>query len=425
MTNAIMQRVEQLTELWEEFAADPNARLACWQLDHDSFRIFDLFLELQNEEASDLPDLFIRCSEPFSAADQFGFELRGSLIEKYEEIREGIEAEGIAATWQCPDRRRQQDDLDALLAACESLQQAHEDIVRHVVLAILPHSVANPQPWKKWLERLVAKPVPAQVRFLVTDNASDPQLADLKTAKPDRVTIIRPELKVGLAYLELLREVPGTGPGFLFRRFFVALGNAISSGNLGAARRLADQAMRIATQHNWLHLQTTVAMMLGAAYLQQQDFDAAIRCFANGQKAVAGQSDQVSAKVAIQAKLAEASALVAASRPKEATIAYNQVQELAKKSGDSFAQFESARMAAYCHELTGGGDDAWKCGLETLKLAESMNAQQAKASTLPYAGLAMLRSAESSGRDATDVRRRLETLLGKNWDAAMKAEIPS
>ena len=421
MSNAIMQRVDQLTELWDEFAADANARLACWQLDHDSVRLFDLFLELQNEETSDLPDLFIRCSEPFVKPEQFGSELRTTLIEKYEEIREAIELEGIPATWQCPEPRRQQDEIDALLAACESLQQAHQDIVRHVVLAILPHCVTSAPQWHQWLQRLINKPIPGQVRFLVIDNANDPQLAQLKATKPECVSILRPELKVGLAYLELLREAPGTGPGFLFRRFFVALGNAISCGNLSAARRLAEQATRIATEQKWTHLQTAIAMTLGAAYLQQQDFDGAIRCFVQGQTAVAGQSDDVSTKVGIQAKLAEASALIAASRHAEAATAYNQVRELAKKSGDSFAQFESARMAAYCHNVTGGGDESWKCGLETLKLAESMNPQQAKVSTLPYAGQALLRSAESSGRDATDIRRRLETLLGKNWQAALQS----
>jgi hypothetical protein len=425
MTNAIMQRVDQLTELWDEFAANPDARLACWQLDHDSIRLFDLFLELQNEEADDLPDLFIRCNEPFTKGEKFGIELRASLIEKYDEIREAIELEGILATWQCPERRREQDDIDALLAACESLQQSHQDIVRHVALAILPHTLSSPKQWRQWLERLIAKPIPPAVRFLIVDNANDPQLADLKEAQPKSVSIIRPELKVGLGYLELLREVPGTGPGFIFRRFFVALGNAISCGNLSAAQRLAEQATRIATQQQWTHLQSAVAVTLGAAFLQQQDFDAAIRCFVNGQTAVAGQSDPASSKVGIQAKLAEASALIAANRPSEAATAYNQVKELAKKSGDSFAQFESTRMAAYCYELSGSRDEAWKSGLETLTLAETMNSQSAKAATLPYAGQALLRSAESSGKDAADIRQRLERLLGKNWDAALQAETSS
>jgi hypothetical protein len=294
-----------------------------------------------------------------------------------------------------------------------------------VALAVLPQTVSNATHWRQWLERLVAKPIPAAVRFLIVDHANDSQFAELKNSQPEIVAIIRPDLKVGLGYLELLREVPGTGPGFIFRRFFVALGSAISCGNFGAARRLADQATQIASQQKWTHLQSVVAMTLGAAYLQQQDFEAAIKCFVNGQTAVAGQSDIASAKVGIQAKLAEASALLAASRPADAAAVYHQVQGLAKQAGDSFAEFESTRMAAYCHELAGQKEEARKNGLATLALAEAMKSQSAPAATLPYAGQALLRVADGSAKDTADIRRRLEGLLGKNWDAVLHAETPS
>ena len=426
MTNAIMQRIEQMSELWEQFAADPAGRLACWRLDHDSTRMFDLFLELQNEEASDLPDLFIRCSDPLVNAAEFGCDLRKTLIEKYDEIREGIESEGIPAVWQCPARRSQDDDIDSLLAACDSLQSAHESIVRHVVLAVLPHSVSSSHEWHEWLRRLVAKSIPEQVRFLVVDNAAEPQLAELGSNKPGCVVKLQPELKMSAAYLELLRDVPGSGPGFVFRRFFVALGNAVSSGNINAAKRLAEQATRIATQQKWTHLQTTVAMTLGSAYLARNDFESAIRCYAQGQNAVAGQQDEVSSKVMIQAKFAEASALLAAARPAEAAKVYDQIKALAKDPQESFARFESARMCAYCHEQTGNRENAWKSGVEALALAESMAAQSVRAATLPYAGQALLRAADGSHRgEADEIRQRLDKLLGKNWEAALQQESAS
>ena len=44
--NAIEQRIDELGQLWNEFAENPKARLLRCVVDSDSARMMDLFLEL-------------------------------------------------------------------------------------------------------------------------------------------------------------------------------------------------------------------------------------------------------------------------------------------------------------------------------------------------------------------------------------------
>jgi hypothetical protein len=422
-TNAIMQRIEQMGERWEQFAAHPAARLACWRLDHDSSRMFDLFLELQQEEASEIPDLFIRCAEPLVDAGGYGLVVRESLIQQYDEVREAMRAEGIAADWKCPPPRRNADDVETLIAACDSLQKTHAALVRHVVLVLLPHHVSSADVWREWLRRLLAVVIPEHVRFLVVDEMASPRLTDLCPGEPERAMPLQLDLRMPAAYLELLREVPGGGPALVFRRFFVALGSAVGAGNIDLAKRLASHATRIAGQQQWPHLQTAVAMMLGSALLAKQDHAGAVDSYRQGAKFVAGATDELSRKVAVQAQFAEASALLAASRPAEAAQVYEAIQAAGQTLNDPFARLEGARMAAYCHELAGDQDAAWKRNLDALAAAEAAGSSSARQSTMPFAGSALGRLAQ--GRPAAEsqsVRQRLDQLLGTRWENALAGE---
>jgi hypothetical protein len=421
-TNPVMQRVEQLDELWEQFAAHPAARLACWQLDQDSSRMFDLFLELQPEEASEIPDLFIRCPEPMVDVERYGMTVRESIVAQYDEVRESLQAEGIAANWQCPSPRRNEDDVDALLAACVSLQKAHESILRHVVIALLPHAVPDVLSWRAWLQKLLTRTIPEHVRFLVVDQAASPELVDLCPAEPERVMALRPELGMGTAYLELLRQVPGSGPAYLFRRYFVALGNAVGAGNVDLARRLADHAGRIAAQQQWPSLHSAVALLLGGAYMARQDYKAALDCYRQGRQVVTQATDEVSKKVALQASFAEASALLAAQRHGEAAQVYEQILAASQPLKDGFARLEGARMAAYCHELAGNREAAWARGLDALAAGEALG-PSAQQSTMRFSGQSLLRLAAGRPPDEVDaLRGRLDRLLGAKWQDSSPQE---
>ncbi|MGE0756467.1 MAG: hypothetical protein AB7F89_08010 [Pirellulaceae bacterium] len=418
-TNPILQRIDRMTAAWEEFAAAPAARLACWQLDHDSARMFELFLEMQYDEAGEVPDLFVRFGEPFADGSRYGGTIRESLIAQYEEVREGLEAEGIPARWQPPLPRRGDDGIASLLAAAESLHQVSASLARHVVLVLTPAQIAEAEAWREWLQQLLRRPIPEHVRFLVVDQVGSTACEGLCPGEPERVVVLAPALDMGVAYLELLRQVPGAGPGAVFRRFYVALGNAVTAGDLELARRLATHAGKIAQQQQWPQLQAAVALLLGGGWMARQDYTAALDCYRQGRQVLGAATDPVGQRVALQASFAEGSALLAAGQTAEAAKVYEQIHTSSMPLGDSFARLEGARMAAYCHELAGNRAAAWTRHLDALTAGETMG-ESARQSTLPYAGQAMLRlGRDREPAELAQVRQRLDQLLGQDWERSL------
>src|SRR5262249_7950882 len=147
---------------------------------------------------------------------------------------------------------------------------------------------ADPDAWRGWLLRLVRAGLPANVRATVLDSAARPALAALLKAEPERVTAARPVLDLPGAYLEIVRDARGTGPGPAFRRLFVALANAAGKGDLPGARRTAQVALNIAVREKWPVLQAAVHMALGGALLAAHQTDEALANYrAAGQAAEA------------------------------------------------------------------------------------------------------------------------------------------
>ena len=103
--------------------------------------------------------------------------------------------------------------------------------------------------------------------ILLLDAVDTPVLEPLAHAEPVLVKTVPADLDMPGAMLELVRSIPGSGPGFTFRRLFVALTNAAAQGALHAASQAAKAALAIAEKQGWPQMQVAVHMALGAAYL--------------------------------------------------------------------------------------------------------------------------------------------------------------
>jgi tetratricopeptide (TPR) repeat protein len=220
------------------------------------------------------------------------------------------------------------------------------------------------------------------------------------------------------AYAELVREIPGTGPGFAFRRLFVALTRAAAIGNVAAAARTAQQAQAIAQQQNWPSLITAVQMALGAAYFAAGDLRQTLACYRAANQAIASSNEPEAAKLDLQTRFGEAAALVADRQFSEAAAVYEQIGPLAEKQQEPIARLEAWRMAAWCRETTGEKPRAWRRAIQALEAGEQLDEAMRPDSTLPYVGQLMLRLiADGVQADQEDmVRRRMTELVGKDWE---------
>jgi tetratricopeptide (TPR) repeat protein len=415
--NAIERRLDLVQAHWDEFAVQKGPRLLVWQADGEDARLVEVFFEIQREGAGDSPDLFVRLQAPFERSG-YGRALTGELRRLYDEARPALAAAGLAADWVCPELPAGVNDAVAFGLTCASFRDYYQALgFENLALALTPADIADPLAWRDWLGRLVRAGLPGQVRVTVLDSVAAPALERLIRAEPGLVAAVRPELDLPDAYLELVREVKGTGPGHAFRRLFVGLTNAAERGDVLQAEKVGRVALAVAEREGWAALAGAVHLALGAVRLAAGGCEPALTSFraaaAAAAQAVAAQ-DPGGPKLALNARFAEGAALLSAGRFAEAAQVYETAAPAAAAIPDHLLTLEAWRMAGYCHEQAGAASAAWRCGEQALDAGGLLDDTLRPHSTLPQAADGLLRLAEQPPycERAGAVRRRLAELIG-------------
>lgn len=423
--NAIERRIDLLGELWNEFAENPEPRFLRWLTDGDGAGMIDAFLEVQNGEGGDIPDLFLRFNTPFDDPESHGFRLIEAFQAMYEESREVLAEEGIDDNWVCPEPRDGTSDIEALVNVCVSFREHYEGLMLNLAIALLPDAISDPGDWQDWLGELVQAGLPETVRVTVVDRTEAPLLNELAESEPALVSTITPDLDMSGAMNELAKQAGGTGPGAEFRRLYVELTNLASKGDMELMNRKAEAALSIARQENWPALQVAVHLLLAATHLGAGRTDDSIGAYRAGGEAAAEaqkQEDPSGGKLVVQCRFGEASALMADKRYDEAALVYEQTGPVAEEGEDYFMALEAWRMAGYCHQQTGDSESAWQRWLRALDAAEKLDESVRQNSTLPYVGEGLLRLARSYPyKDEADkVRARMAKLAGPDWEEKLQ-----
>ncbi|MBB4637816.1 hypothetical protein [Longimicrobium terrae] len=419
--NPIEQRLDELGARWLAFTANPRARLLRWVAGREDVRMVSAFVEVQNEEIGEMPDLFIRLESPFEARAGYSAALVAALRAQYDETREGLAEEGIPGEWTPPDPP----GPHPFAAAVTSLYHYHADLMDHLAIVLAPESVSDVAAWQGWMLAVLPH-LPENVRILVVDSADSPALEGLDA---DRERVVSEALALDMdgAMTQLARGSGSNDPGDRFRRAFLGVAQASGRGDMTAAARDGRAALSIAERMRWSDMQVAVHAALGAGYLASGRLDDALASYRRGRvvsEGAVGRKEPGAEKLLVQARLSEAGALVGDKRWAEAAPLYADTAPVAQQAEDALMTMESWRMAAYCHEQAGASDEAWRCAEAALKVGEGMKAEERSSSTLPYVGAAMLRLADARGIAPAQVNTRMEALLGPGWEPADAAAQP-
>ena len=418
--NAIEKRLDQIEVMWNEFTEQPESRLVRWVADSDNVQMLDVFLDRENEEVGSVPDLFLVFRQPFDDPTAYAAALRKELMRQYQDIQPGLAEDGFPDDWVCPQPQPRTSDEITLLAACDSFHQQHADLMELLVLVLAPETVSDIAAWQSWLADLMGHEIADGLRFMVVDDPQQRVLDALAEEHDPRVVTLELDVNMPAAYGDLVRDIPGSGPGFTFRQLFVALTNAAGSGNVQAAERLAGQAAEIARQQQWPTLLAAVNMSLGATYFAQGDSAKTLECYRGAGQAVADAEpdDEAAKKVAVQSKFSEGAILFGDERYAEAAEVFTEGSGLAAEVEDDFQVMEGWRMAAFCHEQDGQSQAAWDAGQQALDAALPLDADTRRETTLPYVGAGLLRltEAEPYADERDDLQQRLDALMGVDWE---------
>ena len=192
--NAIENRIDSLTELWNEFAQDKEALLLRWLVGNDERQMIDVFLEVENEAEGTVPDLFLIFEMPFENNEQYSNVLIESLDEQYQASKEELVKDGIDSGWYPPVMEPETSPGRNFVNQCVSLKKYYGSVMEHLVVTLLPESISNPEIFQQWLQVILQDESASELRFMIVDYESAPLYDDLAQAMPKWIKTIKPQI---------------------------------------------------------------------------------------------------------------------------------------------------------------------------------------------------------------------------------------
>lgn len=417
--NPIAERLTRLRTQWCAFAEDQRARALHWLIADDEWRMLDTFFTLESLPSADTDDVFLRVDLPFDAAARYGLDVRAWIVREYDVAAPQLAASGVVTGWRAPAATA--DDVASLCAALGSLWRHHQPMVRHLVVVLEPRAVRDASAWIGWLGRLVAALPDAGVRVILVDRSDTAALAPIAVQQASRVRTVVAGLDMPTAYVELSAQAPGgDAPPGQFRQAFVEMSAALARDDMALARDRAARADAIAQANGWAHLQFAVAFAMASGSLGAGDHAGAIRGYRDAERHAVtahARGESFGLGLRLDAVLAQGACCIAAGAFALGAERYDAAAALADALEDTRMRLESRRMASYCYEHAGNGIRAWALGIAALGVAEQLDADARRTSTLPALGVAMLRLAATPRHAglAPVIEARMVALLGPSW----------
>jgi hypothetical protein len=429
----------RLRQQWETFAEDDEALLLRWLYEPGDQRMLETFFDVQNDEGSDCPDLFLRLDRPFKDSRHHGLRLLQDLDLHYATLRESLVEAGGVAPYETPSPEGEdRGHCQVLLTGLASFQLVHQPLFRRLVVVFTPTQVSAREDWADWIRELLEQaksreePLAPQVRFVVPEQASLPAeqasltaLAAVAEQHHEVVHTVESALNMSAALEEVSLEAGGLDePLGAFRHRFVLLGRAVERGKLEEAEQVGAEAMDIAREQGWLAQVFSVQYALAAGAMVDEDHLRSVTHYRAADETAQQLVDQGEAALGqglrVKARLAWGAVVVAGQAYRRAALHFEEIVPLAEQVPEPMLVVESWRMASYAHDCDGARDLAWDRGLKALAAGRELEPDQRAASTLPFLGGALLRLARRHYPESReDLQEQLDDLLGEGWQGAV------
>ena len=425
-TNPVMQRVRTLTRHWRQFTANPEAKILRWCLKTDSARMLDAFLAWHNEEDSELADLFMVLPVPFENRETYAHQLVQHLADEFQAADEDLKSMELPSGWQPIQSHDKNESCQELIAVASSMHMHFDGVIEHIALVLMPPAIADREQWQQWLHDLARVTYwPSNIRVLLADWLPELKLNAWASDYSDAIVTQKPVLDMEGLPLEIISQLPGSGPGFDFRRLFVQIGAAATGGRLNLVHQYAQEAMAIANAQGWHSLGATVKMLVAGALLNagQGDKSVAIYREARDLAMKVDSGDPSRTATVMTTNFALSSGLVGQGKFDEARQYYYEAAKLADQSGNSFASFDSRRMASYCNEQMGDYQSALRDGQEAMRMLESLTPDERLQSTAPHLAIRLTEMAGKPelAKEGRHIEQLCNSTLQGDWRSIAQA----
>ncbi len=425
--NAVSQRIDQLTLLWDSFIQKEKAKVCLWQIQSDERNLLEAFVDVECSQHGKTEEFFVRFETPFKNTTQYTKDLIKELKSLLDQTQAALEQEDIYIHWK-PYKGKSVISPPSLFT--ENLQLFIQSIPTwgegKMVAYLAPSKIDNENQFLHWIGQIIENEIPDKVRLMLLEDQNDVKFEDLLEVFPIEINAIEPQLDTD----NMLRQLASMGspknPGVQFRQKYVAMTQAGKKGDLKLLNKLEKEALLLVKKQKWPQLEVFVHSLTGNILMGVKQFDQALKSFAKARKVAESGGAKILKSLLPKTIFAQSSVYIIQKKYYQAARLYEEASRAAQADEDQLSEMDAWRMAAVCYESEQELPKAWKCNQNAISVAEKMEPELVKSSTLPFVGEALLRLAEPMRLPQSKIvtRQKMIELIGPNWEDSLLTQTP-
>lgn len=400
--NPVERRMALLCEHWMQFRDQPEPRLLVWQVPDNALRLVACFTEVQK---LDLPyasgDLFIVFKVPYSHGLQFARGLKVALRGQFDASLDELRSQGLDTDWAF-DPAATPDTPAGVAQALRSFGSKYQRALRHLVLVLLPPTLADVPAYVAWLQALLDTGLPERLRVLLVDTTENPLLGDLvrsqdeqdKTCEDERVRVQRPAIDGLDTAQDAFAAEGGSSPAAVYRNLLMGTVALAEKGTANQVKAKAADALQFVRKQKWPDQGVALRILVAGALLKEKRFKEALTVYAAA-RAAADETVQdkhpAGHKLVLQCCFGQAGVQLAAGDLRAAASSYDEAAVVAQHDQNHTLAIEALRMAAHCLARAGDTQPALTRLVNAAELTVDMDPDARATTTLPVALVDTLR----------------------------------
>lgn len=403
--NPVERRMALLCDHWLAFRAQPAARLLLWQVPENALRLVECFVEVQK---LDLPyasgDVFLLVKPPYQHGLQFARAIKDSLRGQFDASRDDLQRQGLSADWDF-DPAAMPDTPAGVAQALRSFgSRFHRQLgaMGHLVLVLLPPSVASLPAYLDWLHALLDTGLPERLRLLLVDTLEHPRLAALAEAAAaghdPRLVQQQPAIDGLTTAQDTFAHEGGASPAAVFRNLMMGAVALAEKGSADQVKAKAADALAFARRQQWHDQEVALRILVAGALLKESRHAEALKVYAAA-RAAAQHTVQAAhpagQKLLLQTWFGEAGVHLAAGDERAAAACYEEAAVVAQRDANPILAIEACRMAGWCLARAGDREPALQRLGCAVDLGAALKPEARAMTTLPVALVDMLRTLEA------------------------------
>jgi hypothetical protein len=286
--NPVKQRVQQLTEMWNEAVSNnKEARVFAWvgasSVDYKMIRGFIVY---HTSEESTIEDVFLCMHHPFEKNSEYGYRLiyeLGQYITAWNNNDELIAQTGVINWTPSPQDIGESDEvyfIKNLNALADAIQIQDEN--NYLVIALLPQAVNTFVDLSNWLSNVLKADISEKLRLMVYDSYELSAFKTVSDAHPKRFNYLYPDLDMPGAMNQILetakqqKKTEADREAVHFQQMLLKLTDAISKNEIKLIDQYKNQCIVIAQKYGWPHLEALVYFFMHSYYYSNNQFQKAV-----------------------------------------------------------------------------------------------------------------------------------------------------